>query len=444
MRWIVLVAVAAGLFFAVRGTMVIRAEYQPSDIVLTNPYMGHAAWAADPWPHAQPFTLVYADIRWSMLEPEQGVFDFDAIEETFQFDRWRAEGKHVILRFILDMPDSVPHRDIPDWLYDLTADGANYDLDYGKGYAPNYANPILIEAHAKAIEALGARYGSDLLIAFVQLGSLGHWGEWHVYPGLPSGLTETVRDRYVVPYLAAFPAAQILMRRPFAIAKAENFGLYNDSGAHPEGTEMWLDWIQAGGNYEDEQGALVPMPDAWKTAAIGGELSSVMDQEALLDTLLGQTLSLFERSHTSWIGPNSFVNFTGTAEQEQNLDTLMKTIGYRLRVSAASAIKAPLLPLIITLEWENDGIAPFYFDWQPALMVVGEGYSRVIPIPLDIKTVLPGEKRTVRMTIAKADLPKGDYELYAGILNPETHQAGVKLAMLVPEVDGWYRLLEVR
>ena len=39
------------------------------------------------------------------------------------------------------------------------------------------ANKIEI---AKAVEALGEHLGKDGLISYIELGSLGHWGEWHV------------------------------------------------------------------------------------------------------------------------------------------------------------------------------------------------------------------------------------------------------------------------
>ncbi len=76
-----------------------------------------------------------------------------------------------------------PHRDIPDWLYEKTKDGKDYDISYGKGYSPNYANRVFTEAHAKAVAALGKRFGQDTFFSYVELGSLGHWGEWHIKTG---------------------------------------------------------------------------------------------------------------------------------------------------------------------------------------------------------------------------------------------------------------------
>lgn len=75
-----------------------------------------------------------------------------------------------------DLPGDEPHRDIPDWLYEKTKDGKDYDISYGKGYSPNYANRVFIEAHAKAIAALGKRFGQDTFFSYVELGRPGTLG----------------------------------------------------------------------------------------------------------------------------------------------------------------------------------------------------------------------------------------------------------------------------
>lgn len=136
--------------------------------------------------------------------------------------RWRSEGKHLVLRFICDDPGDESHTDIPDWLYRETGkDGDWYDNDYGKGFAPDYSNTTMIRRHTQAVKAMGERWGSDPLISYIELGSLGHWGEWHVNYG--AGIRrlplEEVREQYVKVWPEAFPNAMILMRRPFCSAK---------------------------------------------------------------------------------------------------------------------------------------------------------------------------------------------------------------------------------
>lgn len=177
-----------------------------------------------------------------------------------------------MLRISCDEPGDEAHLDIPDWLYEQTGTGRWYDIAYGKGYAPDYTDPVFFAAHERLLRAVGERLGADGFVSYVELGSLGHWGEWHVKSGegLPSMPDEAVRDRYAALYREAFPQAALLMRRPFRFAAEHGLGLYNDMTGLPEDTEEWLGWIACGGWYEGDPEGLVPMPDAWRRPPSAG------------------------------------------------------------------------------------------------------------------------------------------------------------------------------
>lgn len=419
----------------------VSVDYLPTNRVLINPFIGSAAWADDPSPREQPFTLVYANLRWAELEPEPGVYDFDAFEEASHFDKWRAEGKRLILRFVMDLPGEKKHMDIPKWLYDLTGgDGKHYKTPYGRGYCPDYGNTELIAAHDRAIRALGARYDGDPFLAFVQLGSLGHWGEWHVHEKAGTMPDEAVRDRYAQAYLDSFSHAKLMMRRPFRFAERNGLGLFNDMAGDPEATETWLDWITHGGEYgETGEDALRAMPDGWKTAPIGGERAMAITPEELLGENLERTLSLLAESHASWIGPGSFVDIEQGGTLQSALDQVSRALGYRLRVSNAQ-LTVSEDGASLALTWENDGSAPFYFDWKPVIRVTDQaGAVQILAMGMDLADILPGVSITVETGIGAP--ASGAYDVEIAILDPNTGEPGVALAMETPEKNGWYHLL---
>ena len=424
----------------------VSKSYPATDGELVNPYIGNAVWADDDPEHAQPFTLVYADLTWAEFEPQPGVYDFASFERENRFSLWRTQGKHLILRFVMDVPSSRKHRDIPDWLYEMTdEDGLAYNISYGRGYSPNYENEALMTAHRQAIAALGERYGSDPFVAYIQLGSLGHWGEWHVHEDAGVMPPQAAMAAYVRHYAEAFPDTYLLMRRPFAVGAELGLGLFNDTAGEPRATLRWLTWLQNGGDFETADGtdALVPMPDAWQTAPIGGELSTSMRDSALLGEDLDQTLSLFALSHASWIGPGSFADIRRGGKYQSALDELNRLIGYRLRITRCDAVTDGDGYTHITLWWMNDGVAPFYFDWQPTLRLTDEsGTERLLPVDLRLVTLLPGLMKKTD-TLLPEDLPgAGAYTLQIGIVDPLTGEAGVALAMEA-ETDGlWATLAE--
>lgn len=425
----------------------VGLTYRAIDDVLENPYIGNVVWATDTEERAQPFSMVYADLTWADFEPEKGAYAFEAFEERVNLAYWREQGKHVVLRFVLDKPGDKKHMDIPQWLYDeIDGDGEYYNISYGRGFNPNYENDTLIKAHQKAVAALGNRYGDDNLIAFVQLGSLGHWGEWHVHSKITPLPLEAVRDTYVSHYVEAFPNTHLMMRRPFTHAEKYGMGLYNDASASPDSTETWLDWIESGGAYEHtgEENGLVAMPDAWRSVPIGGELSTSYKAEKLLDDMFDSTLALFERSHSSWVGPGSFAGVEKDGRYQSNLNTLMRTLGYRLRVSKLdiSDISAGMLRFSTT--WRNDGIAPFYFDWQPCLLVQSDaGERQIYPLEGNIRDIQPDALYNMQVALDKQALPAGLCQVYVGIVDPATNEPGIALAMDVQSMGRWYHLAEI-
>ena len=129
-----LVIIAAGVWMVFgRKTQI----YEKTEEIFGNPLMGYAPCA---WEETigEDISLLYMDITWAELEPEEGKYDWEKIERENQTDRWREEGKHLVLRFVCDIPGEEKHMDIPQWLYDKTDHaGTWYDMEYGKGYAPD-------------------------------------------------------------------------------------------------------------------------------------------------------------------------------------------------------------------------------------------------------------------------------------------------------------------
>ena len=407
-------------------------QYKESQAAFGNPLMGYApsAWYNEV---SEDISLLYMDITWAELEPEEGVYNWASIDEENQISRWRKEGKHLVFRFVCDIPGGEAHMDIPEWLYEKSGKaGKWYDGEYGKGFAPDYNNPTIISCHEQAVKALGEHFGQDGLISYVELGSLGHWGEWHVNysEGIQRIPREAVRDKYILPWTEAFPDARILMRRPFAAAEKYGFGLYNDMIGQPEATQSWLGWINNGGEYDQtgEKNVIVPMNGFWKTAPSGGEFTSSLSMEEMLDTNLSGTVEMIREAHTTFLGPK--------IPDENYVDgykEVLKNMGYRLWISMAE-LKNTAKGSRLKLTWENSGVAPMYKEW-PVYVYIEDESGKLVEksrISIKISSLLPGEKATT-LTALETErlnslLEKG-YRLSVGIEDPMTELPCVRFAM---------------
>jgi hypothetical protein len=410
---------------------------------IPNPLMGWAPWATAK-NSEQPHSLVYADLTWRELEPNEGEFDFTNFEVRNQFQRWSAEGKRVVFRFVLDKPGLEKHTDIPDWLFEkINGDGDFYENDYGMGFSPDYSNPILLEYHQKAVQALGEKYGRDNLIAYIEIGSLGHWGEWHInYEADVQRMPmQEVRNTYVMHYIEAFPDTHLMMRRPFFIADQFGLGLFNDLTGDSQSTNTWIGWIENGGEYDqtEELNEYAPMPNAWKIAPIGGEQAWLLADKEMYGQDLDQTIQLLRDSHTTFIGPGSPYKEEYGGDLQNGFDQVMSTIGYHFYVDQLIAQRFIVFSnqTTIRIDLGNSGIAPMYYDWPVHIYLLDEAGSKVLDLPISIDTrkILPDEIMSYEIPIPLKNIENGTYMIAIAILDPKTNQPAVKFAMDNPRSD---------
>ena len=69
-----------------------KFEYTLSDKSFGNPLMGYVP-SAEEKTVSEDVHLVYVDITWKELEPKKGHYNWETIEESNQFKRWKKEGK---------------------------------------------------------------------------------------------------------------------------------------------------------------------------------------------------------------------------------------------------------------------------------------------------------------------------------------------------------------
>lgn len=417
-----------------------ESQYSLSTLAIHNPLMGYAPYAR--WGEYPELSMIYIDVLWSELEPTKGNFDFDGVEATSRFSKWKNEGKHAILRFILDTPTDESHADIPQWLIDELSEGAGvyYNTSYGQGFCPNYSNPTLISYYKKAVQAMSNRWGSDRFITYIQLGALGHWGEWHTNydEGVPRMPIPDIRRQYIEPWLnGAFPNAFVMMRRSWDLTKEYGLGIFNDMMGNKNDTDEWLTWIEAGGTGDpDDAGVsdvLVPMPDIWETQPMGGEFTSSTPMETMLVTNLADTIDGMRRSHTTFIGQK----IADKSVSENGYNEVLKNIGYRIWVSNVvlnSKINMPYsAELAVTLQ--NGGVAPFYDDWAMYAYVYDDFgiFVEKVPFHTDIRTVIPGE--AVRATCDINGYMHGLHRIYIGIPDPMDDKLKFKFAVTGKETE---------
>ncbi len=435
------------LFFIFIGNKkLVTFSPKKSDTVVVNPYMGLAP-PANNVSYTQPHSLVYASLSWRELEPTKGVYDFATFEKKNNFYYWKKQHVKFVFRIILDYPQKEKHKDIPDWLYEeMNEDGTWYEHEWGNGFSPNYANKTLIDAHEKLMQQLAKRYNNDSEIAFIELGSIGHWGEWHtlqqdgIYIPFPK---ETITNIYTNHYVQYFNHKILLMRRPMQIALDKQMGLFNDMFGSDSDTKEFNKWIQEGYQSWLTKENNPAMPDFWKYAPSGGEFTFSDSWDTYFsDDNLPKTMEQLQAIHVSWLGPNIPVD--SQEGLQDNLHTFLKKIGYHFSIVKEThprkVKRGSEFP--IEMEWENSGVAPFYFPWLLEISLADTEGKIVYTqkVHTDVREWLPGHFSIKENISLPANFSPDKYKICVAILDPEKMMAGINLEIEGKREDGRYTL----
>jgi hypothetical protein len=184
------------------------------------------------------------------------------------------------------------------------------------------------------------------------------------------------------------------------------------------------------------------MEDAWKKAPVSLEVCWVMnhwknkgwDVDYIIDQSLKWHISSFN-------GKSSAV----PAEWWPQVNRWLKKMGYRfvLRKFTTPAVVAPSGKLAYTTWWENKGVAPLYKDFVLALRIKGSRLEQVFVTDANIRKWLPGDNLFDGAIFLPDATPEGEYELAIGIVDRDTHQPKVKLAIAGVDSEGWYPLTKI-
>nr|WP_285891260.1 DUF4832 domain-containing protein [Paenibacillus pasadenensis] len=444
----------------------VTTALEELDSPLNNPFKGWAPTAKTTG-YPQPHKLVYAGVTWKELEPVKGKLDFDAVEKTNNFAHWKSKGVKIVFRFIMDSPTGEAHRDIPDWLYDeMVAAGDSPGTVYNdttgrmgagnnRGFSPNYSSKVVIQRHKMAVDAIAARYNTNARpVAFVQIGSLGHWGEFHTWPytETPASSVSThftgefppndVSNQYIQHYIDAFAGKedkmQVMIRRSVGLATSNNkgmkLGMFNDVfGDKPSFDSDWGWYTGTQNGYWDDLGQKQPgNPNFWDTRISAGEFySGEVGMKASLTEGSGfdETMRQTEMSKVSWLGPNSPAALPAGNSLQGNMDKMKKRMGYHLvlkEVTHPAALAGSSFK--ITLKVENAGVQHFPFHWPLELQLrKGDTVVAKKRTTADLRTWRTGTY-TVTDSIPIASLASGKYDISVAIINPETSRAGIDFA----------------
>ena len=420
-------------------------RYKPAPGALDNPLKGWCTYSdADLF---LPYSMVFRYVSWRELEPREGEYAFDKWERTAWDNDPKAKNKHIVFRVYLDYP-GLP-LGVPDWVKASGVKMTPYSTNELEGYAPgaakgespDYANLLLVAALEKLIAALGKRYDTDPRVAFIQIGLLGFWGEWHTWPSEKLFAPDATQKRVVDAYKKAFPHKKLMARYATGyVGQQAWMGFHDDYFPDDTGTEKdyyFLRGMTQAGRTEN-----------YRAAPVGGEMvPHAADKWVGTDAGYARTKAMIRAAHFSWVGPYSpaMERRAGTdAAFRARCAELVRLMGYDFRL-AELVLPATIRrgePFALTLHGVNLGVAPFYYPWKVALALLAPDDTAceiAVLARTDIRAWQPGAF-SITDTARFAANPAG-LRLAVGILDPHTNLPAIRFANTIAITrSGWHVL----
>jgi hypothetical protein len=368
--------------------------YKYDDVMSMNNYGSRNA-NNDVFPNWPGMTTIYYRIAWGNLEPQKDVIKWELIDSTAKY--WIAAGKKLAFRITcLENASGAT----PSW-----ANGGNYDP----------GNATWLAAFESFLSAFGARYDGQPYIAYIDIGSIGIWGEGH------DGASDAVRIQHIDLHCKYFKKSLLCVNDDLggtacAYGRSKGMTIRDDS-------VMWSTCISTGVSY-DPYWPVVPTiieTDHYGTIKNGGNPYAIgWNSQCLYDVI--------EAYHASWVSVHGWPNDFWADQNAVCIPTANLRMGYRLQVAEASWPSAAMLGQVGTLfalKWRNAAVAPCYKGGFPAITIKNSSGATVassVDTLFDVKQLQPGPKTTfgpVRSDTLKINLPaslaSGQYQVCVSV-----------------------------
>lgn len=143
---------------------------------------------------------LYLRLAWSYLEPEEGKFDWTDIDRVVA--KYVPRGYKISFRISCSETGSYPdnfgeltdgvHYATPGWVRKAGAEGTVVDNGSIRFWVPKWDDPVYLEKLDNFHKAFAARYGDKSWVSYVDIGSIGDWGEGHT--SFSTKITPTVSE----------------------------------------------------------------------------------------------------------------------------------------------------------------------------------------------------------------------------------------------------------
>ncbi len=169
---------------------------------------------------------LYIRLAWAYLEPREGEFNWDVIDSII--NKWIRHGLKIAFRISCRETgtDRIEQQfATPKWVMEAGAKGDFYlhgkKVDSNGPWEPVFNDPIYLAKLENFLQAFAARYDGKPWLRYVDIGSIGDWGEGHTHSGSRLEYGYGQRKIHVDLYLKYFKKTQLVTSDDFVYSVSD-------------------------------------------------------------------------------------------------------------------------------------------------------------------------------------------------------------------------------
>lgn len=391
-------------------------------------------------------SIAYWRVYWKFLEPEQGKYRWDLIDQAL--DSAKRRGQKLLLR--IAPYGTGAERDVPAWYRKMV--GNNADFAYNNPvnkWMVDPEDPRYVTYFGGMIRALGQRYNNHPLLEGVDLSIIGAWGEGAGSELLSQHTMEALIDAYTESFKLT-PLYVLIMDEKtnrYANAKGVRTGwradCLGDLGFWAKEQNGWTHMYDFYPQSIVEYG----LQDVWKKNPVSFEICGTFLQWRDVQKYNESDVKYIFSEALKWhISSFNAKSSPVPTEWQQLVDEWLKKMGYRFVVKSFSYNKVVDSKKVISLRtwWENKGVAPCYENYPLIIRLKNADRVWSFTTDADIRNWLPGDNMYNKQLTVPLNLPAGQYEIQVGITDARTGKPVIRLAIDGRDAEGWYPMGKIR
>lgn len=387
-------------------------------------------------------TIAYLRWYWIFLEPEEGQFRWDIIDRALETARERGQ---TLMMAVMPYGSNLETNDVPLWYREMVGPETTFrhHNPVNKWFV-DPEDPRYLQYYGRLVRKLAERYDGHPDLESIDIRIVGAWGEGGGTGMLKRNVSMELMDLYLDSFKKT-PLKLLLtdaFSNQYAISRAEvgyRADCLGDLGFWAHEQHGWTHMH----DYYPQGIIEFGLRDAWKRAPVSFEMCGTFptwdirqgytpeDVKYIFDQALKWHISSFNGKSTAI-----------PAEYMPQVEEFMKRMGYRfvLRRFSYPTEVVPNQKVDFTTWWENKGVAPVYRPYRFAIRVENGNYAQTYYTGANVREWLPGDNLYNGSFFMPSDIPSGEYNVQVALLDDQTLEPAIKLAIEGKQPDGWYHL----